>query len=197
MLGAARERQAASPPERADALAELSLPDHEGNEVRLVELWSERPAALVWLRHYGCVHCRNHALQLDRDRQEFEDAGVGLFLIGHGTPDQAADFRDSLKLGLPVLADRRRDSYRIAGAKVATVGELLGPRSVGKGLAATLRSAGRIRQGKIIGHAAQLGGVLVIQPDGAVSWAHIAQDAGDHAPPEDILAAARPVPARA
>jgi len=36
-----------------DALAQIVLPDHDGRDVRLSELWSERPAALVWLRHYG------------------------------------------------------------------------------------------------------------------------------------------------
>ena len=53
MLGAAKERQEARAPERADALADLVLLDHDGHDVRLGQLWSERPAALVWLRHYG------------------------------------------------------------------------------------------------------------------------------------------------
>jgi len=37
----------------AAKLADIVLPDHEGNDVRLGDLWSRRPAALVWLRHYG------------------------------------------------------------------------------------------------------------------------------------------------
>jgi hypothetical protein len=37
----------------ADALADIVLPDHDGNEVRLGELWRDRPVVLVWLRHYG------------------------------------------------------------------------------------------------------------------------------------------------
>jgi hypothetical protein len=53
MLGAAKERQRTNPPERADALARIVLLDHEGAEVRLADLWRQRPAALVWLRHYG------------------------------------------------------------------------------------------------------------------------------------------------
>jgi len=53
MLGSASSRQAASPPETAEALADIVLPDHEGNEVRLGDLWRDGPAALVWLRHYG------------------------------------------------------------------------------------------------------------------------------------------------
>jgi hypothetical protein len=53
MLGAASSRQQTSPPSRADALADIELLDHDGNPVRLGDLWTDRPAALVWLRHYG------------------------------------------------------------------------------------------------------------------------------------------------
>ena len=41
------------PPSRADGLTEIVLPDQDGHDVRLGDLWADRPAALVWLRHYG------------------------------------------------------------------------------------------------------------------------------------------------
>jgi hypothetical protein len=53
MLGISRTKQATNPPDRADALAEIVLPDQDGNEVRLGDLWQDGPAVLVWLRHYG------------------------------------------------------------------------------------------------------------------------------------------------
>jgi len=53
MLGNTKERERTNPPERADELVEIALPDHEGNEVRLGDLWRDGPGALVWLRHYG------------------------------------------------------------------------------------------------------------------------------------------------
>jgi hypothetical protein len=37
----------------AATLADIVLPDQDGNDVRLGDLWRERPVALVWLRHYG------------------------------------------------------------------------------------------------------------------------------------------------
>jgi hypothetical protein len=40
-------------PETADALADIVLPDDEGNDVRLGDLWADGPAVLVFLRHYG------------------------------------------------------------------------------------------------------------------------------------------------
>lgn len=37
----------------AATLADIVLPDQDGNETRLGDLWRDGPAALVWLRHYG------------------------------------------------------------------------------------------------------------------------------------------------
>lgn len=71
------------------------------------------------------------------------------------------------------------------------MGELLGPTSVRKGVTRSLRSAGRIRQGRTIGQPAQLGGAMVVAADGRVAWSHMSEDASDNAPPEEILAAAR------
>jgi hypothetical protein len=53
VLGTSKERQATNPPQQADALADITLPDHDGMAVRLGDLWTDRPVALVWLRHYG------------------------------------------------------------------------------------------------------------------------------------------------
>lgn len=36
-----------------DALASTEVLDLEGNPIALGTLWAEKPAVLVWLRHYG------------------------------------------------------------------------------------------------------------------------------------------------
>lgn len=53
MFGTAKTRQQATPPERADALANITLPDHAARLVRLGDLWRDGRAILAWLRHYG------------------------------------------------------------------------------------------------------------------------------------------------
>jgi len=35
------------------ALADITLPDADGNPLRLGALWEQRPAVIVFLRHYG------------------------------------------------------------------------------------------------------------------------------------------------
>ena len=128
---------------------------------------------------------------MDRARSDFKAAGVGLVLIGQATPRHAAQFRLRQGIQLPVLADEERVSYQAVGAKMANVSELFGPRSVSKGLIAGART-GRI-QTRTIGNAAQLGGSLVVRPDGEVAWSHMSDNAGDNASPEEILAAVRAV----
>jgi len=128
-------------------------------------------------------------VQLHGAREQFEAAGADLVLIGQLTPRHAAHFRRRQEIDLTVLADEERVSYKAAGAKIATVGELIGPKVVARGAATTART-GQV-QGRTIGHAAQLGGAMVIRPDGEVAWSHMSEDASDNASPDEILTAVR------
>jgi peroxiredoxin len=129
-------------------------------------------------------------VQLHRDREEFERAGASLAVIGQGTPRHAERFMKDYELdGLRLLVDPKRATYRAAGAKIGTFTELLGPAVVAKGMK-TATQMGLV-QGKTDGHAAQLGGVLVIARGGEVAWAHMADDAGDNPPNEEVLEAVR------
>jgi len=93
MLDTVRERQRTNPPTDASVLEDVVLSDPDGRQVRLGDLWRERPAVLVFVRHFGCVFCRQMAVEIHRARHDFEKADVELVVIGHGSPAQAADFR--------------------------------------------------------------------------------------------------------
>jgi hypothetical protein len=128
-------------------------------------------------------------VQLHRDRDRFREAGVRLVVIGQGTPEQGADFLRKQKVDLELLVDGEREAYKAAGAKMATFGELLGPRMIARGIRRSL--AGRVRQGRTVGHPAQLGGVMLVMPDGTIPYAHLSQDASDSPPNDEVLEAVR------
>ena len=129
-------------------------------------------------------------MQLHRHREEFEEAGARLAVIGQGTPRHAEHFVEEYGLdGMQVLVDPDRKTYRAAGAKIATVDELWHPRIVAR--AAKITAGERLVQGRTQGHAAQLGGVLVVARDGRIAWARMADDASDNPPTEEVLKAAR------
>ena len=136
------------------------------------------------------MHCRDHAVQLHRAREKFDQAGIRLVLIGQASPRQASHFRDKLGLEpLPVLADDERASYKAAGLKRANLKQLVGPKSVLSGIKHGARSG--VVQGRVIGDAAQLGGEMIVLADGTVAWSHVQEHAGDTTAPEDLLEAAR------
>jgi AhpC/TSA antioxidant enzyme len=130
-------------------------------------------------------------MQLHRVRKEFQDADARLVLIGQATPRHAAHFRRRYGIQLPVLADEERVSYRAVGAKRGGFSDLFAPKVVAKGAVTGLKQ--RVLQGRTIGDAAQLGGAIVVAPDGRIVWSHLAADAGDNASPEEILSAVRAV----
>jgi peroxiredoxin len=129
-------------------------------------------------------------VQLHRHREEFEEAGARLAVIGQGTSRHAEHFIEEYGLDdMQVLVDPDRKTYEAAGAKIATVDELLHPRIVAR--ATKLTAGERLVQGRTQGHSAQLGGVLVVARDGSIAWAKMANDASDNPPVEEVLKAAR------
>src|SRR5690349_11294618 len=128
-------------------------------------------------------------MQLHRARSEFDRAGANLVLIGQATPRHAAHFRRRQGIQLPVLADQERVSYEAAGAEPGGVFALWHPTVVAKGALTGVRE--KTIQTRTIGDANQLGGALVIDTKGDVTWSHMSKDASDNASPEEILASVR------
>lgn len=117
--------------------------------------------------------------------EQIRSAGADLVIIGNGAPLFASAFQEDLNLDCTVLCDQELTSYRAAGLRRGRV-ELLSPRVLSNGLRAWQSGA---RQTGVEGDPWQLGGVFVLRPDGATTFAQRSAEAGDHPSVEDILAA--------
>ena len=126
---------------------------------------------------------------MNRDRESFAEAGAPLAVIGQGTPANAAWFRREFELDIGLLVDTDRRAYKAAGTKVATASELLAPKVVVRGVRRA-RASG-VSQGKIVGHPAQLGGLMLVTPDGAAPWVHLSDDASDYPTNGEVIEAVR------
>ena len=124
-----------------------------------------------------------------RDRiGDIRGRGAELVVIGNGAPHFAAAFREEMALDCPLLVDPELQAYRAAGLRRGRV-ELLSPRLPWNALRA-LRQG--FRQRGVQGDPWQLGGVLVVRPDGALTYRQISREAGDHAPVDTVVAALAP-----
>ncbi len=126
---------------------------------------------------------------MNRDREVFTEAGAPLTVIGQGTPANAAWFREEFELEIDILVDTDRRAYKAAGTKVGTLGELVAPKIVTRGLRRSRESG--VRQGKMVGHPAQLGGLMLVRPGGEVPWVHLSDDASDYPPNKEAIEAVR------
>ena len=121
-----------------------------------------------------------------RDRIDaFEERGAAVVVIGNGNAAFAQAFREDLGWQGPLLVDPELRAYRAAGLRRGRA-ELLSPRLAGNAWRA-LRSGHR--QQAVQGDPWQLGGVLLVHPDGGLGFRQVSREAGDHADLDALLAA--------
>jgi peroxiredoxin len=166
-------------------LARVIVKDERDRDVELATLWRDKPAVLVFMRHFGCIHCRDHVADLLRARPTISTAGAEIFLIGNGSPSFIDGFRDQTGWSGAVYTDPSLAAYR-AAELVRSVGATLDPRSLGKAARALFRGQ---RQGSTQGDQWQQGGVVVVDTAGTVRWHHASSRPGDNASAAQILAA--------
>ena len=128
-------------------------------------------------------------MQLHRVREEIHARGAELVIIGNGAPNFARAFREDLGITTPLFTDPSLTTYRLLEFKRGVTGTLLSPK-VWANAARAL--SGGFRQGRVKGDAWQLGGVLVVRPDGSVIYRYASAAAGDHPPVSEILRALGP-----
>lgn len=133
------------------------------------------------------MFCREHVVQLHRHIEEIRATGAEVHVIGSGTPNFIAGFREVTGFQGPVYVDPSLEAYRVAGLKRG-VAATFGPRSLLRGVRTMARGH---RQGRTQGDPWQQGGTLVIKPGGEVLMAHASQGGGDNAAPAEVIAALR------
>ncbi len=136
---------------------------HVGDATRhsLLERIATRPTVVVFLRHLGCVFCRQMLGDLRDRRQDIERAGMGIALV-HMASDRQAElvFRLYGLEDVPRFSDPDRSLYAAFGLRRATVRELLSADLLKRGLEACVHD--RHAMGIPRGDPMQMPGVFVV-----------------------------------
>jgi len=124
-----------------------------------------------------------------RDREkDFREAGATLAAIGLGDREYAKKFRQESGIDFPLLVDEKREAYRAARLKSASVLHLLRTDNFA---ARNRAKAGGHRQHKLGQHPFQLGGSFVFAPGDVDRFVHLSATCGDNASPDVLLGAVR------
>ena len=124
---------------------------------------------------------------MHRERDAFKKLGAQVVVIGHSSLRFAKSFADETRIELPVFVDEKRVVYQALGFKRPLL-SFLTPKVFKR--AAEARKAGFTQPG-VHGDAFQLGGVVLLMPDGSMPYTYASQFAGDHPKLEDLKTAVR------
>lgn len=166
-------------------LTDLSVFDSSGSPVALRSLWQQQATILVFVRHFGCIFCREHIAEVEKHLDDIRSAGGDALAIGNGTVKDLSEFLAEDQPALPVLTDPSKESYRALGFKRG-LGSVLGPKVFTRGLSARRRGH---KQSRTKGDPLQQGGVLIMAPGDRELYCYRSTRAGDHPPMDEVLAA--------
>jgi peroxiredoxin len=103
--------------------------NEEGEKIKNIDLWQKQTILFVFLRHFGCVSCQAHAVQIWKDRAKYEKGGAKIIFVGNGIPLFIKTFKEDLKIqDAPVYTDPSLASFRAVGFKRGFLAAL-GPKS--------------------------------------------------------------------
>jgi peroxiredoxin len=168
------------------ALEAITLPDAQGTEHRLGDLWADTPVIVVFLRHFGCHLCREHASILRQRYDKVTAKGADIVAIGTGSVRYAAAFVADEDVPFTVLVDDDADAAHAASVKSVTPFGLFSPRSW-PGAWQARRNGHKVH--KAGRRVTQLGATFVLGPGSQVRFEHVDQHTADHADLEQVFAA--------
>ncbi len=127
----------------------------------LIQLSTESPLLLVFLRHAGCTFCREALADLAQQRRAIEELGVRIALVHMGSGAEAERFFARYGLaGVCRVDDPGQNLYRAFGLSRGRLGQLFGPKVWFRGFQAGI--LGRHGIGRLAGDGFQMPGVFLL-----------------------------------
>lgn len=165
---------------------DLTLMDSAGKEVRLSQLWSERPLLLAFTRHFGCTQCKEMLRELVEGRDRIEAAGLRIAIVTQGTPQAAVEFGREYAPGLHLLCDPERKAYTAFGLERGDLFQTFLNPKVWDAISKARTRGYRVEVPPPGQDAMQMSGTFIISRSGRVELPYYYDHIADH-PPLDLL----------
>jgi len=128
----------------------------------LLEYSKDKKVMLVFLRHFGCIFCKEALYDISKKRQEIESKDVQIVFVHMTNYEIAEEYLDKYDLGdLPTISDIDCVTYRDFGLAKGTFSQLFGFMSWVRGAEVTLLK-GQIIAAKELGDGYQMPGIFMI-----------------------------------
>ena len=165
-------------------LAEMRTNENES----LLNLSNQSPVLLVFLRHFGCIFCREAMVDLSGLRESIESKGIKIVLVHMSDYNDAAHYFSMFGLeGVTNISDPECEYYREFGLAKGRFSQLFGLKNWSRGIEVTLVK-GIPFTFQQIGDGFQMPGVFYLR-NGKVVNSFIHQSSADKPDYQDIISA--------
>lgn len=165
-----------------DTAPDFSLPDTDGNTVRLSELLKKGPVILTWHRGGWCPYCNIHLRVLEERLTDIVQLGGRLVAIVPEVPSHAQETKESKKLSFVVLSDTGNKVAGQYGIVYRVPDEILIPMQKMKGMDFKARFGDD-------SYTLPLAATYIIDTKGIVRFAFLDPDYRKRAEPADLIEA--------
>jgi peroxiredoxin len=160
----------------------------DGSRAALNQVWGDGPTVVTFLRHFGCLFCREWLKTLEKHQTDFARAGVKIVAIAQGKPAHAARYCGDLAPSTTCLVDEGTNAYNLYGLGRGGMMQLMGPKVFTSGMRAVMNGAS---VGEVIGDPLMMPGTFIIDRAGTVRYAYYSEHAGDHPHIDTLIRAAQ------
>jgi peroxiredoxin len=171
---------AARAPQVGDAAPDFTLPDQDGEDLRLSQLLEQGPVVLIFYRGEWCPYCNLQLRTFQARLPEIAAVGGRLIAISPQTRDHSVAMANKNDLGFPVLSDVEGEVIELYGLRYEVDAETRKLYDTAGNDLAEYNGQG----GWILPAAA----TFVIGTDGRVRYANVRGDWRERAEPDDVLA---------
>lgn len=146
------------------------------DEVSFYDAAGDHPAALIFLRYYGCPVCRMEMVKIKQDIDQVGQKGGRVFVVLQSAPETIASFIKRDDFPFTIICDLQGKVFQRYGVEAGGIVQYLHP----AGLIAAVKAVGRgFRHGKFEGKETQLPAAFVVTADKVVRYAHYGENIAD------------------
>ena len=133
------------------------------NQENLKKLSDEKPILLVFLRHFGCVFCKEALSVLSRKREQFENKGIQLVFVHMSENEVAEEYFTKYGLeGISHISDPMANYYKSFKLTKGTFTQLYGLQTWIRGY--SLKKEGhQLEMAANLGDSTQMPGLFLLQ----------------------------------
>lgn len=148
-----------------DILSQMMVVNSDDN---LYSLSQQKPIMLVFLRHFGCVFCKEALDDLAERKDQIEKKGIALVFVHMSENDIAEKYFEQYNLqGVGHVSDPFCNYYAAFGITKGTFSQLYGLRTWIRGFAAKREGGHELELAKQLGDSTQMPGIFVLK-NGAI-----------------------------